>query len=406
MSGDAPARNVVGSDPRYGRDRGRDRLDRDRGDRDPVRVDIVGDARVRLPAAAPGGPRRRGGSIPIDPSLLARGAPTATELFYSYPPPVAQAFALVGWLPNRVALVLWDGVAVFGLMVVADQLRRLLVPDRSRRVFLAICAAAAPLTLPFAVGLLFGNFDVFFPLLYGTMLLAVIDGSVRRRVLAGVALALASLKLHPTSMGLWFVVRALADRASGAGAWSPWRPAWASRSSSPAWWSAASNRGSTTRRSSAAAPAAAIVDPRNAGIAALIATALGAGDATARTIHIGVGVLAIAITIWAAWKRGDPIEGFAWAAAASLGTLPVTWYHYPSALIPVALAAWLRADQASLGRVRASIVAAMVVGAVAIAALPLLWVAIGLVILAVRLSRPVAARSAAEVPERPAPAAG
>jgi hypothetical protein len=238
------------------------------------------------------------------------------------------------------------------------------------------------------------------------MLLAVIDGSVRRRVLAGVALALASLKLHPASMGLWFVIRAFRDRASGAwrvvavaigvgvaivvasllvGGVQPWVDY------------AQVVRGGT---------AAAIVDPRNAGFAALIASAAGAGDATARSIHVGVGVLALAITIWAAWKRGDPVERFAWAAAASLGTLPVTWYHYPSALIPIAIAAWLRADQASLGRVRASIVAAMVVGAVAIVALALLWVAIGLVILAVRLSRPDAARSAAGVRERPAPAAG
>ena len=102
--------------------------------------------------------------------------------------------------------MLWDGVAVFGLMVVADQLRRLLAPDRSRRVFLAICAAAAPLTLPFAVGLLFGNFDLLFPLLYGTMLLAVIDGSVRRRVLHGVALALGVAEAaSDLNGGLWFV---------------------------------------------------------------------------------------------------------------------------------------------------------------------------------------------------------
>jgi hypothetical protein len=346
------------------------------------------------------------GRSPYDPSLLAGGAPTATELFYSYPPPVAQAFALVGWLPNRVALVLWDGLAVAGLLVVADQLRRQLAPDRPRRVFLAVCAAAAPLTLPFAVGLLFGNLDVFFPLLYGTMLLAVIDGSVRRRVLAGVALALASLKLHPASMGLWFIVRAITDRGSGA-----WRVVGVAIGVGVAivvasllvgglrpWIDYAQVvRGGT---------AAAIVDARNAGFAALIASAIGAGDATARSIHVGVGLLAVAITIWAAWRRGDAIEGFAWATAASLGTLPVTWYHYPSALIPIAIAAWLRADQASLGRVRLSIVAAMVVGAVAIAALPLLWVAIGLVILAVRLSRPVAARSGAVAPERPVPAAG
>jgi hypothetical protein len=305
-----------------------------------------------------------------------------------------------------VALVLWDGAAMLGLLIVVDRLRGRLAPDRSRGSVLAICFAAAPLTLPFAVGLLFGNFDVFFPLLYGTMLLAVIDGSVRNRVLAGVALTIAALKLHPASMGLWFLLRAVRDRSAGAGrvvavaiavgigivaaslpvgGVQPWVDY------------AAVVRAGT---------GAVIVDPRNAGIAALIAVASGGGDAAARSIHIVVGLVAIVVTIWAGWRRDDAIEGFAWATAASLCTLPVTWYHYPSALIPVAIAAWLRADQASLGRVRTSIVAAMVVGAIAIAALPLLWVAIGLVILAVRLSRPVASRAVAGVPVRSAPAAG
>jgi hypothetical protein len=119
-----------------------------------------------------------------------------------------------------------------------------------------------------------------------------------------------------------------------------------------------------------------------------------------------VAVVAIAVTVWAGWRRGDAVEAFAWAAAASLSTLPVTWYHYPSAMIPVAIAAWLRADQASGDRVRLAIVAAMIVAAVAIAVLPLLWTAIGLVILAARWSRPAPAPVGAAVQPEQAPAAG
>lgn len=347
------------------------------------------------------------GRSPYAPELVGGGAPTATELFYSYPPPVAQAMTIVASLPSQAVLVLWDALAALSLLVVAELLRRRLAPDRPPLIVLAICAAAAPLTLPFTVGLLFGNFDVFFPLLYGTMLLAVLDEGRSRPILGGVALVIASLKLHPVSMGLWFLVRAIRNRTSdasrvvvatslvvgagvvvvsvlvgGIGLWSEY---------------AEVVRAGTN---------AVIVDRRNAGIAALVAGGLGAGDPTARTLHLAVGGAALAVTIWAAWRRGDALEGFAWASAASLWTLPVTWYHYPSALIPVAIAAWLRADQGSIGRVRIVIVAAMIVAAVAIAALPLLWIAIGLVILAARWSRPAPSSDAVRAPPAPALAVG
>jgi hypothetical protein len=151
---------------------------------------------------------------------------------------------------------------------------------------------------------------------------------------------------------------------------------------------------------------AVIVDPRNAGIAALIAGAVGGGDSLARTLHLGVGLVAIGVTVWAAWRRRDPLEAFGWAAAASLSTLPVTWYHYPSALMPVAIAAWLRAGQTEIGRVRAAIVGSMVVAAISIALLPLLWVAIGLVILAARWSRSVSSAGAPGSRRGAAPEAG
>ena len=60
-------------------------------------------------------------------------------------------------------------------------------------------------------------------------------------------------------------------------------------------------------------------------------------------------MLALAVTaLRPAWRRSDPLESFAWAAVASLATLPVTWYHYPSALLPIAIAA-LAAGTGSTG---------------------------------------------------------
>jgi glycosyl transferase family 87 len=304
-------------------------------------------------------------------------------------------------------LVVWGAAAVGGLLLIAELLRRRLAQDKPRRVVLAVCAAGAPLTLPFAVGLLFGNFDVFFPLLYGTILLAVIDRGRRAQVLAGVAVALASLKLHPASVGLWLLVRAIRDRGSGAG-WTALATAIAIGAGLVAASVVIGGIGLWTEYEQVvrAGTNAVIVDPRNAGIAALIAGAIGGGDATARTVHLGVGLAALAVTVWAGLRRGDAVEGFALASAASLCTLPVTWYHYPSALIPVAIAAWLRADQASIGRVRVALVAALVVAAVAIASLPLLWAAVGLVILAARWSRPVSGSVGPGAPTQPAPSGG
>jgi glycosyl transferase family 87 len=347
------------------------------------------------------------GRSPYSTDLVGGGAPTATELFYSYPPPVAQAMTVVAGLPSRLMLVLWGAAAMGGLLLIAELLRRRLAPDRPRRVVLAVCAAGAPLTLPFAVGLLFGNLDVFFPLLYGTMLLAVVDPRSRGQVFAGAAVVVASLKLHPASMGLWYLVRAIRDRGSGAG-WTAVATAIAIGAGLVAASVTIGGIGLWTEYAQVvrAGTNAVIVDPRNAGIAALISGAIGGGDATARTVHLGVGLAALAVTVWAGLRRGDAVEGFAVASAASLCTLPVTWYHYPSALIPVAIAAWLRADKASIGRVRVALAVAMVLAALAIALLPLLWVAIGFVILAARWSRPASSPVGSGTPPEPAPAGG
>lgn len=344
------------------------------------------------------------GVSPYDPALLAGVAPDATSLFYSYPPPIAQAMAVVAGVPSGVMLVGWAIGAVVGLAVVAEGLRRRLAPDRRSRDVVIATVAGAPLVLPFAVGLLFGNVDVWFPLLYGTMLLGAIAPSRGASVAAGLALVVAALKLHPASLGLWFLVRGLRERrerdgsaryhvlvvvtalvAGGVvlvaslvvGGAAPWL-----------------DYGSVIRAGSGAV----IVDPRNAGPAALIASALGLGDGAARSIHVAVAIVAVLVTAVAAWARRDPVESFTWAAAASLTTLPVTWYHYPSAFIPMAIACLLRCPPPATRTVRLLVIGAGVMAALALAWLPLVWVAIGLVVLA--------ARASAGPPDATAPAAG
>jgi hypothetical protein len=344
------------------------------------------------------------GRSPYAPELVSGSAPTATHLFYSYPPPVAQALAVLASVPSPVTFLALGLVAIAGLLAVADGLRRHYAPERTRHETMLITAAVAPLTLPLAVGLLFGNLDVLFPLLYGAMLLAAVAPTSTSTLAGGGALVVASVKIHPASMGLWFLVRAIRERGHG-------RPGAAVRVLAAAigigivvialsvlvggpgiWVDYAQVVGAGTR--------AVIVDPRNAGIAALVAGFIGGGDELARTLHLAVGLAALTVTVWAAWCRSDPLESFAWATAASLVTLPVTWYHYPSAMLPIAIAAGLRARGLSVRPVRGLLLAAGVLAAVAIAALPLVYVAIGLVIAAAR--RSVAATPGGITPVRSA----
>lgn len=326
------------------------------------------------------------GRSPYDPAMLAGAAPQSTSLFYSYPPPVAQLLAPFAAVPSGVMLVGWWAGAVGGLTIVGEALRRRLAPARPAAPLALALLAVAPLVLPLTVGLLFGNLDAWFPLLYGVMVLAAIRSSRSTAIGGGIALALASLKLHPASLGFWFLARGLrGDRhalrlvaiASAAGA----LVILASIAlGGVALWS-------DYARIVQAGSGADIVDPRNAGPAAVITTWLGGDEASARTIHLAVGIAAVLVTVGAAWRRRDPLESFGWAAAASLATLPVTWYHYPSALIPVALAALLRAPAERRDRVRILVLAAGVTATVALIALPLLWLAVALVLAAATTSK-------------------
>jgi len=335
------------------------------------------------------------GRSPYDPALIAGTAPVAERLFYSYPPFVAQAFAAVAAVPSPVMLVAWNALALVALAFVAARLARRLAPDLEPRTVALATVALAPLMFPLAIGMIFGNLDVFFPFLYGLLLLGVLSGAALADSIAGgIAVSVAALaKLHPGSLGVWVLVRAVgaaeARRVLAAavvaglailgvslivGGVTPW-----------------SEYAAVVRAGSGAD----IVDPRNGGPAAQIALLLGSGDAAAgslaRALQPAVTVLALAVSAVAAWRLRDPAESLAWAAAASLVVLPVTWFHYPSALIPFAIAFLLRARNGPAARATsACILAAAVVAALAIGWLPLLYVAIGLVLVAGRLSRATA----------------
>jgi hypothetical protein len=323
------------------------------------------------------------GRSPYVASMIAGQAPGSTDLFYSYPPPVAQAFSVVAGVPSAVMFgALWVA-AVGGLAVVTGLIGRAF-PGAARR-YLVPALAVAPLFLPFGVGLLFGNLDVLFPLAYGLVMVAAVSGQRADQLAGGVALALAAIaKIHPGSLGVWFLVRAIRERFV------------AGRSPSAIVLAAAIATGLAVLLASViaggadlwreyipvagAASGARLLDPRNAGPAAQLALFLGGEEGLVRTMQVPITLGALVATIAAAaWVR-DSLTSVAVAAVASLVVLPVTWYHYPAALIPFAIAAAARSAMAQRddGRTRWLLLAAGVTATVAIAWLPLLYVAVGL----------------------------
>jgi len=332
------------------------------------------------------------GHSPYDPAMVAGAAPVAERLFYSYPPVVAQFMAIFAAIPSPVMFVAWTAAAVGGLGLVARSLAIRFGSVVSPNVLAAMVIAAVPLMFPFAIGLLFGNLDVFFPLAFGLVLLGVLSpASNRKAASSGAATGLASVaKLHPASVGLWLLARSpsapdarrmvvaaivvvlgVVGLSVAVGGIQPWL-----------------DYASVVRAGSGAD----LVDARNAGPAAQLALTFGGGGAgaetLARTLQIPVTIVALVATVAVALRVREPAESLAWAVALSLIVLPVTWYHYPSALIPFAIAALLRSRQGGqvASRVRWTIAAAALVAAVAIAWLPLIYVAIGLVLVAVRIS--------------------
>ena len=325
--------------------------------------------------------------------LYAAPAGTALEaesLFYSYPPLVAQAMALVAGIPFPAIFAAWTAGAVGGLWLVAERL------GRDGRAVAWPALALAPYVYPLAVALLLGNLNAWFPVAFGLVLAAAVAGGRAVPVAGGAALAIASLaKLHPASLGLWLLVRGLREGRAGRsyrvlavaavvglgllaagvalGGVGPWADY------------VAFLRGG--------AGTADLVSPLNVGPASQLAQLLGLSDATARGLQAGVSVIALAGTAAAARLLVDPVESFGWATVASLVILPVTWFHYPVALLPVALAAASRARGEARRRTILLLGAAIVTAALAILAPVLVWAAAAVVLAAARASRTAAAET-------------
>jgi hypothetical protein len=328
------------------------------------------------------------GGSPYNPSIVAGIAPAGTSLFYSYPPLVAQAAAFVAGLPSSVVFATWSLTAVAGVGAAALALRARLAPHLDGRVVAAGSIAASAVVLPFAIGIIFGNLDAFFPLLYGLLLVGCLSTRPRDQVLGGAALATAALaKIHPAVLLVWLVVRLVRVRRDEG--FSPIVRVLAGAAGTAAvlvgisvvFWGADAWREYV--RVVSVMSGAELFDPRNAGPAAQIALLLGGDSGLVRLIHVPVALGAIALTAWAALARRDAFESLAYAAAASLFILPVTWYHYPAALIPFGVGAMLRAlGTPAATRVALLLVAACLLAAVGLVWAPLLWLAVALVVAA------------------------
>ena len=330
------------------------------------------------------------GQSPYDPAMLAGGSPAAAELFYSYPPPVAQAMQLVAWLPDGVVLVLWGIAATLGMGHIGAEIARRDRQGEPRSTVIGGKAIlAAPLFLPFAVALLFGNLDAWYPLLYGALVLAAFPTSGRWTWLgAGAAVAVVTIaKLHPAVLGLWLLVRVFADRDG------PWRTVLIAAvvtglailgtsvlfGGIQPWldYVAVIRAGAGTE----------LVDSRNLGPVSLLGQVTGVDAQALRGAQVVVTLAAAVVTALAAWRVRDPIASLAIAFTASLVVLPVTWYHYPVALMPIGLALAITRPAT-----RPWVAATIALAAVALIFVPVLWVAIGVLVVA---AFRVAARSPA-----------
>ena len=342
------------------------------------------------------------GRSPYDPALLGGTAPHAVDLFYSYPPIVGQVLAPVSGLPLGVVAIAWTFLAVGLLALAVVRLGSILAPAVRSGTVAAATVAVAAMTFPLLIAVLFGNLDAFFPALYGFVLVAAVSSGPRDGVVGGVALAIGALtKVYPAGLGLWFVVRAIRQRGG-----STARPGTERRrllvplvaatvtivalvAISVLVFGLSPWQDYTTVAATAAR--AEIVDGRNGAPAAQLALWIGGDSGLARLLHLPVVAVAIIVIAAAAWFRDDPIESLAIAATASLFLLPVSWIHYPAALLPFGAAAVLRVqarDPATRRRVRLLATAAILAAAAAIAWLPSLWLALGLGLAAVHESIP------------------
>jgi Glycosyltransferase family 87 len=304
---------------------------------------------------------------------------------------VAQYLSLFARVPSPLMLIALAIAAVAGFLAVTVLLWREIGGRGSTAdgPVLAVAVlpvlAVAPFVAPFAVALVFGNLDALFGALVPTL---------AARFAGGAGLAVAGVaKVYPAAMGLWFVVRGLRDRRRGEAAPGGWIVIGSAAAIMLAVVAASVIVGGFSPWSDyvsvlRAGADASFIDSRNIGPAPQLALLTGAGEATARTLAVIVAAVALIVTAGAAWLRDDTLESFGWAAVASLVVLPVTWFHYPVALMPVALVAWMRANAGVRRDVNGLLLAAIGIGVVAVAVPVAGWASVALVLAAVHRGIP------------------
>ncbi len=359
-----------------------------------------------------GGRRVAAGLTPYDLELIAGASVEIQSLFYSYPPVVAQALSIMAPIPSPLVFLVWDLAAIATAVWVAGRIERRLT---GRSDLVLPTAALLPFWFPFAIALLFGNVDAWFAGLLGLLLIAVIavEANGDRRpwrdlVWGGLALAIMSLtKIHPASLGLWLLVRGAHARAERPGIPGEWRIAAVSAVAGLGAVAASVVIGGVGPWADylavlRAGVGADLLDTRNLGPSVQVALAGGLDAQAVRTLQVGITIVALLATVAAAWRVRDPIESLGWATVASFVVLPVTWFHYPSALIPLAVAAAVRAREAGPTTFRRTLTLGGVGMALAIVGmgLPVMWLSVAAVLAAIRVSgtsswSPLAARSQA-----------
>ena len=208
--------------------------------------------------------------------------------------------------------------------------------------------ALAPFVYPFAIALLFGNVDAWFPFAYGAFLLAVLSESRRWRIVGGIALGLAALaKLYPGLLLGWLAVRGLVAwvREGRVGMPAEWRVLAVAVVTDLVAVGVSLVVGGVRPWQDyvdvlRAGTGADFVSNLNIGPASQLALALGDPAVAARVAPI-VALVAIVATAAVAWRVGSAAVSLAVATILSLILSPITWFHYPVALLPFAAWAWI-----------------------------------------------------------------
>ncbi len=323
-----------------------------------------------------GARRIAAGQSPYDPAMLAGNATGITELFYTYPPFIAQALLPVAGLPSIVVIAGFLAAAVASAAAALGSLAAhgLGLP-RSLAVVMAL--VALPFWFPFTLALLFGNLDAVFIAADGVLLAAVLGRSPSRRLvmIAGVALAIIAIaKLQPAVLGIWLVARGFRVRRFSRAR----DPGVAPATLLPAEWRVAAVAlvaGVVVVAVSAVAggvgvwadyltmlrtgAGTSLLDPRNLGPAAQIAMRLELGPSAVAPIQVAIDIAAVAGVIAAALLIDDPITSFTWALAGSLVVLPVTWFHHFAVLIVVLAAGIARAWSSGAAARRRAVIAGL-----------------------------------------------